>query len=346
MRGDVGCPVWREVVASMERKVMGIADLAGAARAAVGAGRRLLDVQRLEGGSKKGVYRLSFDDGFSVVIYIWDAGENYWPATGVHEGHDLRDPFSEASGFDMFDAARRRLDALGILTPRVYLADRSHIHYPADIAVVEDLRGGTLESLLEVEPQSARAALEELGDVVNRMHHHQAPHFGKISLLDHDGLSDGATCAQVVMARALHDLTEVATREARIANVQHQLKDVADRLLAGVQSRSNYGLIHGELGPDHVMLTVTGQPVLIDIEGLMFFDVEWEHVFLQLRFGHHYRWFKSDGLDDNRMRFYRLAMHLSLVAGPLRLLDGDYPRRDFMQQIVEHSLHEVLGYVR
>jgi hypothetical protein len=28
-------------------------------------------------------------------------------------------------------------------------------------------------------------------------------------------------------------------------------------------------------------------PVLIDIEGLMFFDVEWEHAFLRILFGEH-----------------------------------------------------------
>ena len=60
----------------------------------------------------------------------------------------------------------------------------------------------------------------------------------------------------------------------------------------------------------------------------MFFDVEWEHAFLRLRFGEHYRWLHTNGLDEQRLTFYTLAMHLSLVAGPLRLLDGDFPDRD------------------
>jgi hypothetical protein len=40
---------------------------------------------------------------------------------------------------------------------------------------------------------------------------------------------------------------------------------------------------------------------------------------------------------------YALAMHLSLVAGPLRLLDGDFPEREGMLQIVEHNLRRVLA---
>ena len=72
----------------------------------------------------------------------------------------------------------------------------------------------------------------------------------------------------------------------------------------------------------------------------MFFDVEWEHVFLELRFGPHYRPFP--GLDPARMSLYRLAQHLSLVEGPLQLLDGDFPHRGAMREIAEHNVERVL----
>ncbi|SFF58181.1 hypothetical protein SAMN05216251_12013 [Actinacidiphila alni] len=55
--------------------------LAGVARAALGPRRRITEVARLRGGSKKGVYRLTLDDGASVIVYIWDSAENYWPAS-------------------------------------------------------------------------------------------------------------------------------------------------------------------------------------------------------------------------------------------------------------------------
>jgi hypothetical protein len=37
---------------------------------------------------------------------------------------------------------------------------------------------------------------------------------------------------------------------------------------------------------------------------------------------------------------YRLAMHLSLVAGPLRLLDGDFPDREPMLEIVAYNTRQ------
>jgi hypothetical protein len=65
-------------------------------------------------------------------------------------------------------------------------------------------------------------------------------------------------------------------------------------------------------------------------------------VFLQLRFGRSYDVLHRSGLDQDRLKLYSLAMHLSLVAGPLRLLDGDYPDRQLMLDISEYNLQQVL----
>lgn len=69
-------------------------------------------------------------------------------------------------------------------------------------------------------------------------------------------------------------------------------------------------------------------------------------MFLRLRFGRHYDALRVPGLDDHRLRLYRLAMHLGLVAGPLRLLDGDYPDPEPMRAISEYNLQEVLSLLR
>jgi hypothetical protein len=67
-------------------------------------------------------------------------------------------------------------------------------------------------------------------------------------------------------------------------------------------------------------------------------------VFLELRFHEHYRLLANDkDLDQQRMDLYRLAIRLALVAGPLRLLEGDFPDRAFMQQIVEGNLQAALA---
>jgi hypothetical protein len=81
-------------------------------QAAFGSQRRLLGVARLRGGSKKGVYRVTFDDESTAIVYIWDAAEDYWTSVGAEPAPDHADVFSHNSGLNLFEAAQARLDEL------------------------------------------------------------------------------------------------------------------------------------------------------------------------------------------------------------------------------------------
>lgn len=312
-------------------------------RAIFGTARTLVTVTRLRGGSKKGVYRLSFDDKSTVILYVWDAEENYWPAAQKSADAEQANLFSDASGSDLFAASYDCLKEIGVRTPQVYLLDRKQSFYPADIAVVEDVHGGTLEAMLEHNPQNAEPTLSRLKATLQIMRQHRNKQPGKVARAALGNLQDNQTCKQIVLARALQHLTEAASRVERIALVHKQLEEKLYHLADRVLPRDDFSLIHGELGPDHVLVDQQGDPVLIDIEGLMFFDVEWEHVFLHLRFNEYYSRLQTHDLDEQRLRFYALAMYLSLVAGPLRLLDGDFPDRAFMMDIVESNLQRTLA---
>ncbi|MYU54444.1 MULTISPECIES: phosphotransferase family protein [Streptomyces] len=324
------------------RQFTDIQDLSGLVRDALGAGCRVVAVDRLRGGSKKGVYRVRLEGTHtsSVIVYSWAAAENFWP--GAREA-DPADPFAPASGLVPFLAAQRCLDDVGARVPRVLLADDSRRRYPADVAVVEDVSGGTLEALLATDPARAAGALGDLARMLEVMHRHRARHYGKVDLLDRGGSASEVPCERRVLDRALRDLDEAAGREDRIARADAAFRDRLRELADRVSPRTEYGLIHGELGPDHVLVDADGHPVLIDIEDLMYFDVEWEHVFLQLRFGERYTALARPGLDPRRLDLYMLAMRLSLVAGPLRLLDGDFPDRASMRGIAEHNMNEALA---
>ncbi|MFI6618184.1 phosphotransferase family protein [Streptomyces sp. NPDC050528] len=330
------------------RKTLTPTDLSPFARAL---GHTLTDVTRLRGGSKKGVYRLTFQDRSTAVAYVWSPDEDLWDAGPA----DPRDPFSHASGLPLFTAAANRLAAAGVRAPRLLHADNTHTHLPADVALVEDLPGGSLEDLLNGDlPAVAKAdALERMAALLDTLHACTGPRFGKVAVVDNGGSSYGGSCEAVVVERAQSDLDELPARDPRAAAAHPQLAEAIRTLAAQVQPRAEPpALIHGELGPDHVRVTPDGDLALIDIEGLMYFDAEWEHVFLRQRFGHHYDALRTEdaerteGLDEDRLRLYRLATHLSLVAGPLRLLDvGDFHDPEFMRGIAEHHLGLALSFL-
>ena len=328
------------------RKFVEQDQLTSLVRATFGPARHLNAVARLRGGTKKGVYRLIFDDESTAILYIWGDEENYWPKSQESAGSDRADPFSEAGGFDLFEASHACLNALGIRTPHVYVLDRSKSHFPADLAVVEDVPGGTLEAMLQHNPQGAERTLAQLSIALQKMQQHRSQRLGKVALLESGEALQNRSCEQIVLDRAVRHLAEVASRVESVAIAHSRLEAKIHELAGAVRQRTEYSLIHGELGPDHVLVDERGDPVIIDIEGVMFFDVEWEHVFLQLRFNEHYRWLRPNDLDEQRMQFYALAMHLSLVAGPLRLLDGDFPDREFMMEIAEYNLQQALTFLQ
>jgi hypothetical protein len=318
--------------------------LAGAARAALGGGRRLESVERVTGGSKKGVYRLVMDDATTAIAYFWNDAENYWPVADGDD--DLTDPFSPGLGLDLFEAAHARLAQLGVRVPAIRLVARDGAHSPADLAIVEDVPGDRLEELLARDPDAAAPVLTRLGEALDAMRRHQAPTYGKIAVVDGGGASRGQSCEGVVLSRALRDLAGAAARDPRIAAARDRLEGRLLALAAAVRPRREYGFVHGELGPDHVLVDTDGTPVLIDIEGSVYFDVEWEHAFLRIRLHDAYGPLRADGLDEDRLALYTLAQRLSLTAGPLRLLDGDFPDRAAMASIAEHNLTEALALLR
>lgn len=314
--------------------------LAPVIAAAFGPGRRLNDLTRIEDGNKKGVYRLRLDNGLSAILYYWDPADNYWPVEPDDpDGDPHADPFSPASGLELFQASHQQLQALGVRTPHVYLLDDTRSRLPHDLALVEDVPGGNLEDLLERDPSAAARVLPRLAPALTTMWQHRGHRFGKLAWVEGVGEPPADSCEQVVLARAYRDLAQAARQLPALAEAEPQIAGALARLASAVRPRQQYALIHGELDPGHVLLDQHGDPVLIDIEGAMFFDLEWEHVFLELRFGEDYRWLRVSGLDDDRLRLYRLALHLSLVAGPLQALARGHPdHHGHLRWIIDYNL--------
>ena len=83
--------------------------------------------------------------------------------------------------------------------------------------------------------------------------------------------------------------------------------------------------------------------MLIDLEGLVWADVEFEYALLEMRFHEHHDAVRIPGLDRARLQLYRLALHLSLVEGPLRLIETGFPDSDSMAGTAEDNLEQVLA---
>jgi hypothetical protein len=329
-------------VLHMARRVVTREDLAGAAHAALGADRNITEVTRLAGGTTKGVYRLAMDDRATVIAYVWGDSENYWPE--APNDNDVADPFSMGNSINLFVAAHSRLGSLGLRVPEIYMLDRDRAYFPADIMILEDFPGEDLLAFWERDPVAAEPTLARLREGLSAMRDFRGRAPGKVSFIDAGGTPHWPTSEAAVLALGLRCVIEAAERDGRIADNRDRLNDRLYELFAAVGPRAEYSVVHGELGLDHVLVDGDGNPVIIDIEDLMYFDVEWEHVHMQVRLGpDRASTVGVDDLDRDRLALYMLAQRLFLVAGPMRLLDGDYPDRPFIRSIIENNLAQALA---
>jgi aminoglycoside phosphotransferase (APT) family kinase protein len=324
-------------------------DLASAARAVFGASRRLQTLERVAGGTMKGVYRLTMDDLSSVIAYAWDDAESYWPAGAggaAGAGGERVEPFVSGFGLDMYEDAHAKLASLGLRVPEIHLVDRDRVHFPADLAIVEDFPGEDLGELLERDPRAAAPSMELLAEALAALRAHRSPCFGKVGPVDAGAKPGNTSSVGAVLDFSLRNVAAVAARDQRIADARGRLEARLQELAAAIRPRADYSVVHGELGLDHVLLDRRGNPVLIDIEDLMYFDAEWEHAYMRIQLHEGYRLVEADGLDEHRLALYTLAHRLWLVAGSLRLLEGDFPDRAFLAEIAESSLNAALALIR
>ncbi|WP_432967967.1 aminoglycoside phosphotransferase [Dactylosporangium sp. CA-233914] len=353
----------------MTRTFLGPDDVRELVGDVFGTDRRVTAMDRLSGGTKKGVYRLRLDDGTASILYVWASGENYWPpSVNVPD-----DPFTDANDAELFAVNHAALVAVGVPVPRLLFIDRAPStaqprrplaalhprpgrndrmdtaggrYLNGDVALVEDVGSVRLEELLNRADRPERsdadgaqaATLAALGEALRRMHTTYGPKYGRLADLARGTASQARATEDVIVARALGHLDAAAGRDPRVAAARNRIADHVHRLREAVRPRQQYALVHGELGPDHVFVRSAGRPVLIDIEGLTYFDVEWEHAWLRMRFGDCYPALRPVNLDPDRLRLYRFAQILSLIEGPLRIADTDFPHRQWMLDLAEHNI--------
>lgn len=311
-------------------------DLQEYVKQVMGNGYIVASVAKMQGGAQKSVYKIECANGFICVMYVWDFANNYFQQEIENE-----EPEERSFGGRLLASNNAFLAQLGIRTPALYHLNSDREAYPFDYALVEYVDGERSDRYFDEHPQVQHTVFQRLSDMLGRMHSEVRSSYGK--LVSEKAGAD--PCHRSLMNRALEDLTYASRYIPDIATHRSELADAIQKLEAALVPRRRYGFIHGELGPDHVFVNDKLEPCLIDIEGAHFFDIEYEHSFLELRFGEHYRYLRGDSLDPARMIFYKMYHHTSLTAGGLKLLHRGFPDQKLAKDIATYNYQAMLKFI-
>ena len=289
----------------LDKTEIPVADLQRHLRDMFGEGTRLTGVTRLDGGIGKKTYLLDCDSpGSRCILHVFVV-----PETGLTEITTPHDAVFFPTCAEAFAANTELLIAQGVSVPRIYVVDRSQTEY--DFALVEYIDGNTMAELLDKgDAQVFRSALEGARNGMLKMHSLTRSHPGS-------AVTDSAppvSCEDVVFEHSLQGLGLASEYNSELRGNRGRIRKALENLRAEIEPRSSYHFIHGELGPEHIMIDRAGRVYFIDIEVAAFFDLEYEHSYVRWRFGVDYAWFARDDLDDARMYFYLLARLISVNA--------------------------------
>ena len=291
----------------MDETEIPAADLQWLLRKIFGERTRLTGVKRVEGGIGKRTYVLDCESPRSrCILHIFLV-----PETGLTEIATPYDSVFFPTGAEVFVANTELLVGEGVDVPRIYLTDTSRSEHKFDFTLVEYINGNTMaDAHNDGVAQAPRWILQQVHDQMLKMHARTRKHPGSV-------MTDPAphvSCEDVVFDHSLQGIDLASEYNSEIQENQSRICEVLEELYSQVEPRSSYHFIHGELGPEHIMVDGTGKAYFIDIDSAAFFDLEYEHSYLRWRWGEEYAWFARDDLDGARMDFYLLARVISVNA--------------------------------
>lgn len=286
-----------------------------------------LSLVRLYGGAQKGTYKITCKNQFEFILHIWDESVSYFD----HVSND-NDTFTSNSAV-LFMKNQKLLKDNNISTPEIYYVDLSKESYEFEFAFVEYIEGSDLETLLYRDGKNCEDIMLDLRENISRMHMIQNNHPGDLL----NAKEDDFLCEKYVQQQISKNLEYLFDHFEPVRGRETEVLHMNQLLYGSIETRRTYSLIHWELGPNHVMVNKKDQAYLIDIEGMKYFDLEYEHSFLELRFGEYYKYLKREDLDMNRMNFYRFNHYIANITGAHQLLMKNYYDREDVEGMISYN---------
>lgn len=180
--------------------------------------------------------------------------------------------------------------------------------------------------------------MRDLKDNMRKLHSIKSSMVGDLNYLRGEAFS----CKEYIKQSLDNALMYLFENYEPIAKLKRQLIDVSNGLYAKIAERKEYSLIHFELGPNHVMVDQQGKTYLIDFEGIKYFDLEYEYSFFKLRYGRYYPELKSISVDENRMKYYLLYHHITVVEGAHQLMAQDYYDLEHIKGMIQYNYEAII----
>jgi len=310
-------------------------EIAACIRSLTGIEADIGSVEEIKGGTRKKVLRVRCRKPEEIfLLYVWHNENRYF--TDVKGGgeqymFDLRAP-------DLYAKNTEFLNDAGIRVPKIL--GRGTLRSGHDYAFVEHIGGGSCLQYAAARPaDEKKTLLARINELFRSLHSHQRAYPGLLT----DPPGRPTWSVESVLFKLRHDVELLARWHKEIKAVKQGILDALEHRRMSVPDRSHYSLVHGEAGPEHILVDQTGNPYLIDVDSVHYSDIESDHASLELLFGEDYHALRRDDLDPRMMDFYRIALHIAYARGASQLVRKGYHDPDMAKRMLDKNLSAVLA---
>lgn len=294
----------------------------------------LASMERILGGAQKYTYLAKCINGFEFVIYQWDKGTTFFENNGENA------VFCSSSA-NLFQSNNELMRRHGVLTPELFYMDKSRRECDCEYAFVEYINGHDMDYIMEKEPERLQEILESLSDSIDRLHGIKSQVAGQVGRMQ----SSDFNIISFELEGIRQNSSYLQEYDKEYADVYIQVEEKAKACAIKLEKRNEYTFIHGELGPNHVIVDKDNNAYLIDIEGAKYYDVEEELSFLDMRFNKRLR--KTENtFDEQRLYFYYIGHCLGNLRGAVELKQKGYYDMDDVNGMIEFFHGQVVEIIR
>ena len=299
---------------------------------------QLQDLRDLNDGFAKKTYLLQLrNPDMQCILHIWSK-----PDHQLTEIETDTDWILGPSGSDLFRVNTEFLRSHGVPTPELFFLDDTKTVCEYDFALVEYIEGGNFtDHNQQCGAGSTQLILDRINEMLMILHAMTAPSPGLLT----QRRPRESRCERLVWEHVRPTLDLACEFNESIRSYRGQILVTLQSLLDAIEPRSVFSLIHGELGPEHIIVSPESEPYFIDCEGVRYFDLEFEHSLLRARFGSQYGTFERTDLDPNRMKLYALNHSIGWTAFASEAVTGDSVDREWATSVMISNTREVIRLV-
>ncbi|MGG7145745.1 phosphotransferase [Clostridium butyricum] len=292
----------------------------------------LMNMEPLLGGAQKHTFLAKCKNGFSFVIYKWREDFTYFT-------YDSGIAIFRSSSATLFEENNKIMIQNGVLTPRIYFVDRTRLEQNYDYAFVEYIDGVDLNHIRSKYPKRLPKAIESLTNNINKLHKVKSNRVGQVERMQDEKFD----ILSFYLENLCEDCDYLINNDKDFKKMYIYVKEKASLLVKTLSKSSEYTFIHGELGPNHVIVDKDNNAFFIDIEGAKFCDVEEENSFLKIRFNSDLKEV-ADEVDEDKMLFYHITHCFGNLRGAIELKGKGYQDIDDLNDMIEF-FHKEIEYL-